>query len=684
MITTPSKNTRQQITTLRIAVPCPLPQLFNYLPSANLELSSLKPGIRIKIPFGKRELVGIFIGIEASTEIDPKKLREILVVIDMDPIFDADMLQLLQWVSEYYHYPLGEVFSIALPSLLRKGRAAELSKKKAYLLEDNLEIPATISTQTTTSLALNEEQEYCVNTILNARDHFKVFLIDGITGSGKTEVYFQCITEQIKLNKQILVLVPEIGLTPQTIQRFQQRFSVPIALMHSDLSDKERLDNWLLAKHAKVNIIIGTRSAIFTPLPNLGLIIIDEEHDGSFKQQDSLRYSARDVAIMLAKQKNIPIVLGSATPSLESYYNAQQHRYVYLKLTKRAGTAILPHINLLDIRNQQLEDGLSKIVIHKIKQHLENQGQVLLFLNRRGFAPNLICHHCGHIFKCSRCDSAYTYHQNKAKLICHHCEKQLPIPKQCTECSSSNLLPLGLGTERIELVLKKHFPAETVARIDRDSTRKKGTFHTLLEKINQGEFRILIGTQMLAKGHHFPDVTLAVIVNADGGLLSTDLRATERMGQLIMQVAGRSGRAEKPGEVLIQTRQPDNQHLHCLLTKNYQNFCDTLLEERRQSQLPPYSYLALFRADAFAEVEAFNFLQQLKNKMKQQKGILCLGPVAAPLQKKAGKFRAQLLLQSINRKRLQNLLSELMSQLFSMRSQSKVKWSLDVDPGDLF
>lgn len=684
MIANPPIVSKQQITTLRIAVPCPLPQTFNYLPTAAVNIQQLKAGTRIKVPFGRRELIGIFLGVETHAAVDPKKLRQIIDVIDIDPIIDPDMLQLLEWVSAYYHYPLGEVFSIALPSLLRKGHPAILSKKIQKKLSSEQLDPAFVN-QTKNSLILNIEQQKTVDAILEKSSSFNVFLIDGITGSGKTEVYFHVITAQLKLDHQILVLVPEIGLTPQTVQRFQERFSVPIAIMHSDLSDKDRLDNWILAKTNQVNIIIGTRSAIFTPLPNLGLIIIDEEHDGSFKQQDSLRYSARDAAIMLAKQKNIPIILGSATPSLESYYNAQSQRYIYLKLTRRAGSAILPHIELLDIRNQLLEDGLSKITLHKIKEHLSNQGQVLLFLNRRGFAPNLICHHCGHIFKCSRCDAYYTYHQSKAKLICHHCEKQLSVPKQCSACSSTQLVPSGLGTERIETALQRHFSKEIIVRIDRDSTRKKGSFNALLEKINAGEFKILIGTQMLAKGHHFPQVTLAVIVNADGGLLSTDLRASERMGQLIMQVAGRSGRAEKPGEVLIQTRQPDNPHLHCLLHKNYQEFSNYLLVERKQTQLPPYSFLALFRAEAFTELSAFNYLHAVKLKLRDSNfNVLCLGPVAAPLQKKAGKFRAQLLLQAISRKTLQTALTELMQELTGQRSDKKVKWSLDVDPVDLF
>lgn len=735
-----SPNSQQTLKTLSVAVPCPLPQTFNYLPYDGLNVTTLKAGMRVKVPFGRRELIGIFLKIEINANVETTKLKPIIEVLDPHPIFSDAMLSLLQWIHYYYHYPLGEVFSIAMPSLLRKGsNLVSLTKKtwsltepgKDYddsklkrapkqmallkflknhpeLSEDKLSnsgfnreviknlIAKNIIEETTTEvlpeitkypespLELNEEQKQVVETIIHGVNAFNVFMLQGITGSGKTEVYFHVIAEKLKQNKQVLVLVPEIGLTPQTVNRFRRRFAVPIAVMHSDLTDKQRLDNWVLTTNNKVQIIIGTRSAIFSPLKNLGLIIIDEEHDQSFKQQETLRYSARDVAIVYAKNLNIPVILGSATPSLESFYNAKQAKYQFLTLSQRAGHASLPKVQLLDIRNKYLEDGLAPATLEKIKTHIANQGQVLLFLNRRGFSPSLICHQCGYVFQCDRCDAKYTYHQTKNKLICHHCDKQLYKPKNCPECQSTQLQPSGLGTERIEHALAAHFDSSKIVRVDRDSTRKKGSFNELLRKINDGEFTILIGTQMLAKGHHFPNVTLAVIINADGGLLSADLRASERMGQLITQVAGRSGRADRPGEVLIQTRQPDDELLQLLLKHDYQGFSETLLKQRELAQMPPFSFMALFRADAFSPTEAFGFLNELKSLIASKSlPILTLGPITAPLQKKAGKFRAQLLLQAKNRGQLQKLLNAVTQEIPSLQNCKKVKWSLDVDPIDL-
>lgn len=663
-------------TLLRIAVPVPLRQYFDYLPPKTTGWDKLSPGSRVKIPFGRREVVGIFMGFVTTPDIEMNKLKPIIEVIDDEPIIPDDILQLCLWAADYYHAPIGEVFAAAMPALLRQGKSTEVKiRDKSIQVITSLPCP----------LVLNNAQQAAISSIDESKDTFKVFLLDGVTGSGKTEVYLQNIKYFLDKQKQVLVLLPEIGLTPQTIQRFRERFDVNIVALNSKLTEKQRLHAWNLAKSGEAKIVIGTRSAVFTPFKNLGLIIIDEEHDLSFKQQDGFRYHARDLAIKRAHTDKIPIVLGSATPSLETLHNAKQNRFQHLELPERAGIAQLPSYHIFDIRNKLLDEGLSEPLLKEIKNHLARGEQVMLFLNRRGFSPVLMCHACGWLMNCKRCDTRMTYHQHPKRLHCHHCDSQKPVISKCEKCGAKELIAIGLGTERLEIALQKHFPDASIARIDKDSTRRKGAMEKILNQIQKGEHQILIGTQMLAKGHHFPNVTLVAIVDTDAGFFSSDFRSLERTGQLLLQVAGRAGRVDKPGSVIIQTRHPDHPLLHQLLNESYQQFAASILQERDQAALPPYSYFALFRAEAHQQKTADDFLQQVKALIDaSQKNIQLLGPISAPMPKRAGRHRVQLLVQSRQRPLLQSYLKNIIPKIEKLSLKQRVRWSLDVDPLEMF
>jgi len=726
---------------IRVALPVPLRRTFDYLLPRDCNISDFQPGLRVKVPFQKRELVGIIVENITESLFAPDKLKTVTALLDQAALFPEDIWKLCLWAADYYHFPLGEVFATALPAALRQGKAAHLENEyywrlteagantgpeqfkkspRQYAAIQLLKESATgLSTQvlkkqvtkatltrliekeyiiaqvqdalvedvitlTEPGLLLNDEQQQAVQAI-NAAQQFQVFLLDGVTGSGKTEVYLQTIHSSLQQDKQVLVLVPEIGLTPQTLSRFQKRFNVSVIALHSGLTEKERLNAWLLAKSGKAKIVIGTRSSIFTPFANLGLIIVDEEHDLSFKQHDTFRYHARDLAILRGRLLNIPIVLGSATPSLESLYNAQQTRYTHLQLSKRAGTAIPPEYHILDIRKTPLEEGLAPALITEIKQHLDQHAQVMLFLNRRGFAPVLMCHQCGWTVLCKRCDVRMIYHQSPERLHCHHCDGRRPLPRTCEACHEAELIKIGHGTERLETVLTKYFPDVSIARIDRDTTQKKGALENLLNDIHANKHRILIGTQMLAKGHHFPNVTLVGVVDADNGFFSSDFRGLERMGQLLLQVAGRAGRAEKPGKVIIQTRHPDHFLLHQLLHENYTEFANSLLKEREKAKLPPHFFFALFRSEAYHAPHAAAFLHQVKQILEgfNVQAVQILGPIPAPLARKAGRHRSQLLLQANQRTTLKEILKLLLPNIEKIPNQHRVHWSLDVDPVEM-
>lgn len=534
-------------------------------------------------------------------------------------------------------------------------------------------------------LPLNDEQMVAFNQL--RYQEYNCFLLDGTTGSGKTEVYLQAISQILKLGRQALVLIPEIGLTPQTLSRFRNRFAAPVVAIHSGLNDRERLSAWLMAKHGQAGIIVGTRSAIFTPLANPGIIIIDEEHDLSFKQQDGVRYSARDLANIRAKELNIPLILGTATPALETLNNAITGRYEHLRLTKRAGNAKPPTIFTQDIKKQALTDGLSQESVEAISHTISSGEQALVFLNRRGFAPALICHDCGWVAECGYCSSRMTLHRSPRHLRCHHCDRRQKQPQQCPKCFSQELIQQGYGTERTEESLRQYFPDTPIHRVDRDTTRRKQAMHELLEQVGQGDACILVGTQMLAKGHHFPNVTLVVIVDADGGLFSGDFRGPERMGQLITQVAGRSGRAEKPGKVIIQTHNCDHPLIEMLTQKGYHLFARQILRERQLANMPPYRHLALLHCDSPNPSEAEQFLQQVRHWLEQQQAaspqLMYLGPFPAPMEKRKNMYRYQLQFNASHRGQLQALLQALCIHLEQGKNKSKLRWSMDVDPLDM-
>ena len=725
---------------VRVALAVPLPRFFDYLYPPDL---TPIVGGRVLVPFGSQKRVGIVVDLPASSDVAKEKLKPIIDVLDAESLFNSTTWDWLAWSANYYRAALGDVLFQALPVKLRNGESAvkndrtfwritdlgkqalesgELKRAKKQIEALNLlltqdlekgnnEISSAIwsalkgkdyveeiivpteqkSWQQTLGnnplvnldnrLTLNKQQALAFSQLL-FQEGFNVWLLEGVTGSGKTEIYLQYIEEVLKKGKQVLVLVPEIGLTPQTVRRFQARFNVEIDVLHSNLNDTQRLNVWERARTGQSAIVIGTRSALFTQFSDLGLIILDEEHDGSFKQQDGWRYHARDLGIVLAQKLNIPILLGSATPSLESVNNVQNGKYHHLVLSKRAGNATALRQFVIDLKHQRIQNGLSEPLLKRMQEHLEKGNQVLLFLNRRGFAPVLLCHECGWIDECHHCEKPYTYHQHQRVLRCHHCGAQKTVPMQCGHCGSTHLVTTGLGTEQLEETLKARFPQYNIARIDRDSTARKGKLEGYLEDIQQGKSQILIGTQMLAKGHHFPNVTLVALVNVDNALFSLDFRAEERLAQLYVQVAGRSGRAEKQGEVVLQTHYPDHPLLTTLLEKGYQAFAEETLKLRHNMGLPPFSFQALFKAQCRHSEEAENALSQLASFFYKQKieGLQVLGPIPAPFSKKAGQYRWQLLLQHASRKQLQAALSQYSPELIK---SSQVRLILDVDPLDL-
>ena len=725
---------------VRVALAVPLPRFFDYL-----YLPDLTPivGGRVLVPFGSQKRVGIVVDLPASSDVAKEKLKPIIDVLDAESLFNSTTWDWLAWSANYYRAALGDVLFQALPVKLRNGESAvkndrtfwhitelgkqafesgELKRAKKQIEALNLlltqdlekgnnEISSAIWSalkgkdyveeiivpteqkswqqalgdnplaNLDNRLTLNKQQALAFSQLL-FQEGFNVWLLEGVTGSGKTEIYLQYIEEVLKKGKQVLVLVPEIGLTPQTVRRFQARFNVEIDVLHSNLNDTQRLNVWERARTGQSAIVIGTRSALFTQFSDLGLIILDEEHDGSFKQQDGWRYHARDLGIVLAQKLNIPILLGSATPSLESVNNVQNGKYHHLVLSKRAGNATALRQFVIDLKHQRIQNGLSEPLLKRMQEHLEKGNQVLLFLNRRGFAPVLLCHECGWIDECHHCEKPYTYHQHQCVLRCHHCGAQKTVPMQCGHCGSTHLVTTGLGTEQLEETLKARFPQYNIARIDRDSTARKGKLEGYLEDIQQGKSQILIGTQMLAKGHHFPNVTLVALVNVDNALFSLDFRAEERLAQLYVQVAGRSGRAEKQGEVVLQTHYPDHPLLTTLLEKGYQAFAEETLKLRHNMGLPPFSFQALFKAQCRHSEEAENALSQLASFFYEQKieGLQVLGPIPAPFSKKAGQYRWQLLLQHASRKQLQAALSRYSPKLIK---SSQVQLILDVEPLDL-
>ena len=665
---------------LKVAVFSPLRKLFDYLPPYDLQATEVNLGTRVSVPFGKKELMGIVVGIEKNSTVESGKLKRILKVLDEQPSLSPAMFQFAQWISNYYHHPLGEVLKNCLPTLLRVKRA------KKYLKG-----PETTAAKKLSPIILaepikpNQFQQEAINRVINGFGKFNTFLLNGVTGSGKTEVYLQVIAKVIEAKLQALVLIPEINLTPQTLRRFTERFKVKVAVYHSGVGSKEQLNSWMEAKSAAAPIIIGTRSAIFIPLKKPGIIIVDEEHDPSFKQQSGLRYSTRDLSLVRAKLENIPVILGSATPSVESIYNAKAGRYQLLSLPTRVGNAICPSLNLVDMRRQKSVEGIAAELLPKIKACLEAKEQVLVFLNRRGYAPILICQDCGWVAACNDCDAKLTFHREVNQLRCHHCNRVYLATKKCFKCDSTSVNALGYGTERLETAFKTLFPEVGILRIDRDTVGKDKFTDKLTQDILSKKYQVLIGTQLLAKGHHFPEVTLVLILNVDQQLFSHDFRASESLAQLVTQVSGRAGREHKPGQVYLQTYNPHHQLLNDLIGGNYLGLIDNFLLERKNTQLPPYSSLALLQAESRVVSQANDFLEKIAKNCRglTDEQLKVWGPVPTLMERKAGFFRCQLMIQATSRRKLQVSLNKITSLIEQTKFTGKVRWYLDVDPVEL-
>jgi len=727
---------------LQIALDTPLRRVFDYLPPADAAGRTPKLGIRVRVPFGRRQLIGVLVGVAETSSISAVKLKPALALLDDEPVFDPVTFDLLRFASDYYHHPLGEVIAAALPAALRLGQTADdgaavlwslseagtqelaspssrrgprqrallqwLAERgfatadevtdafKPELLrtlarrgwvvsgraapQDPAPDPASIGLHPA-DVSPTDAQAKVIDAITASFGRYAAHLLYGVTGSGKTEVYLRVIADCIARGGQALVLVPEIALTPQLVDRFRRRFDAGIAVLHSALTGTERRAAWRAAYGGRARIVIGTRSAVFTALPRLVLIVVDEEHDASYKQHEGFRYSARDLAVWRAQRAQVPIVLGSATPSLETLENAAQGRYARHLLPQRPGAAQAPRMALVDLRRHASEQGLSQPAMQAIGRHLTAGGQVIVFLNRRGYAPSLFCNACGWVAPCAHCDARMTLHRRAAQLRCHHCGAHAPVPSICGSCGQP-LNPVGQGTERVEETVARLFPDAPLARLDRDTATGRGAMEAVLERVHRGEARILIGTQMLTKGHHFPEVSLVVILDADQGLFASDFRATERLAQTITQVAGRAGRAARPGEVLIQTEFPEHPLLMRLITEGYEGFAASALEERREAAWPPYSRLALLRAESKDTAGLDTFLRSAADGGAgcNEPGVKILGPATALMARRADHFRAHLLIEAAARSPLQRFLARWLPLIDALPAPTGLRWSIDVDP----
>jgi primosomal protein N' (replication factor Y) len=731
-------------TILKIALDVPLDRLFDYLSGEH----DVQVGQRVLVPFGSRNQIGIVMGIADSSDIAIEKLKPIMQAFNEETPLDAEMLSLIKFSADYYQYPFGQALLSSLPARLRQiapavsrkqyvyqltdaGRAADVedipkkqkvlrsvlfalqaanrlteaeldeisgtARKAAKALVDSgyasseqvLALQRVMAIAEASEPQLNTEQTHAVKQITAEADVFKAWLLHGITGSGKTEVYIRLMQKALRHESaQVLVLVPEINLTPQLEARFRSRLpDFPLVSLHSNLSESERLHHWQLAQSGAAKIIIGTRLSIFTPLPDLKLIIIDEEHDSSYKQQDSMRYHARDVAMVRAKRLNIPVVLGSATPALETWYNAtvnpnQASKYSLLRLKERAVTAAqLPQIDCIDTTKVNLQHGFTPQLIAALRLRLERKEQSLLFINRRGYSPVLLCSACHWIAPCTRCSSRLVVHLGQRKLRCHHCGHEQRIPHQCPSCGDADLHPTGHGTQRLEQTLAQLLPEARIARVDRDSISRKHALVEILDRVHNQEIDILVGTQMLAKGHDFPNLTLVGVIDTDSALHSPDFRASERLFAQLMQVAGRAGRADKAGQVIIQTQFPDHALFNALRVQDYESYANVLMEERQQMQFPPYVFTALLRAEANDYSLVQQFLQlafaQARSLSDQ---VMVYDPVRPQMERLKGMERGYVLMQAKQRPALHQLLKQLVSQMRAHKLAAKVRWAVDVNP----
>jgi primosomal protein N' (replication factor Y) (superfamily II helicase) len=729
---------------LRVALDTPLRRLFDYLPPRDAPLPEV--GARVRVPFGRQRLVGVVIAHAASSDLPREKLKAVFEALDDQPVLDPRVLELAEWAAQYYHHPLGEVLSAALPKLAREGAASRATTERwfitpegtAALAENSLsrarrqrEVLARVAAEegiasdtlaesgqdwrtpmralvargfvssadvahepapqiTASTLVrqpgppLSAEQAAAVDAIDAAHARFAPFLLYGITGSGKTEVYLHTVEHALRRGRRALVLVPEIGLTPQLVSRFRERFAVPVAVLHSALTDTERLAAWRQCVSGEARIVLGTRSAVFAPVADLGIVIVDEEHDASYKQHESgFRYSARDLAVLRAQRAQVPVVLGSATPALETLQNVAAGKFTRLSLPRRAGQALPPRAAVVDLRDHAVRQGISTPAVEAIQRHLADGSQVLVYINRRGYSPTLACTACGWIAPCRDCDARLTVHLGASRLRCHHCGADAPLPEHCPQCGYA-VKHVGQGTERVEETLAKLFPDMPIVRLDRDVVRRRGDLEEAVARIHSGEARILVGTQMVTKGHDFPNVTLVVVLNADQGLFSTDFRAPERVAQSIIQVAGRAGRGNKPGDVLIQTEYPEHPLLVSLLDEGYDGFARTALAERAAAAWPPFAHVAVLRASAVELPPVIEFLRAARKLARPPRDLKLLGPAPAAMARRAGRHHAQLLLEAGERAPLHRLLTEWLPRVEELKMPRDLRWSLDIDPLDLF
>ncbi len=655
---------------IQVALDLPLPRSFDYRLEENHAVNSV--GRLVRVPFGTAEKatkIGIVVGEIDQTEQPAEKLKMAVPITDL-PALPGEWLELCLFCAQYYHYPLGQVLSFALPPLLRRGKLPRAQPSKAAVPP-----PATIPPVATA------EQLAAIDAILAAQG-FQTFLLYGVTGSGKTEVYLRAIEAMLARGRQALMLVPEIALTPQLEARVRSRFpTANIVVAHSGVTDAARSRAFLAALAGQADIVLGTRLAIFMPLPRLGLIVVDEEHDPSFKQQEGLRYSARDVAIWRARQRDVPIVLGSATPSLESFHHAGSGRYTRLDLPARAvAEARLPAVTLIDTRKQKLQDGLSQELIAAVNERLQRREQSLIFLNRRGYAPVLACPACGWLSRCRRCAANLVLHLADRRLRCHHCGLETAIPHHCPDCGNLDLQPFGRGTQRLEERLASLFPVARILRIDRDSASSPKQWQALLAQIHEGAADIIVGTQMLTKGHDFPLLTLVGVVGADAALFAADFRAPERLFAQLMQVGGRSGRHALPGEVLIQTEHPEHPLYQALIAHDYAAFAKEQLAERRAAGFPPFSFQAILRAEARELSAALAFLKDAVSRAPNFAHVTLFDPVPMRLFRVRSRERAQLLIESHSRLELHAFLDAWLPLLYAMKPPRDLRWHIDVDP----
>ncbi|MCI2808921.1 primosomal protein N' [Eoetvoesiella caeni] len=677
---------------LRVAIDVPLAGLFDYRCA-----HAVAPGCRVIVPFGRRKLMGIVVETPDTPSFEAKQVREVDEVLDDLPPFPSDWMRMAAFAAQYYQRPLGEVMLPTLPAGLRKVTAYQ-GKRSAGGPVRRLDKRASKSSpkpiQAKEAPALNEEQIQAVQAI-DAITGYKAVLLHGVTGSGKTEVYLRAAQTVLARGRQVLFMVPEINLTPQLEQSLRSSLAVAagpdsLAVLHSGLSDGERLRAWLRVQRGEARILLGTRLSIFTPMPDLGLIIVDEEHDTSYKQQEGLRYSARDLAVWRAHDRDIPVVLGSATPSLESWAHAQRGNYLKLSLEHRARDVELPVVQLVDTRRLAMQQGFSPQLIEAIQGRLEHGEQSLVFLNRRGYAPVLNCGSCGWVSQCPRCTAYTVLHRAGARrnyLQCHHCGYQARVPASCPDCGDQDLHPMGRGTQRVEEYLAELFPEARIARIDADSTRLKGSAEALFAKVHAGEIDILVGTQMVAKGHDFANLGLVGVLNADGMLFAQDFRAPERLFAQLMQVAGRAGRHVRGGKVIIQTDYPEQPVYQALVKHDYVGFARYGLEEREAIGLPPYAFQALLTAEARELATAIEFLTQARALPEQSpdayymaSAITLYDPVPLRVLRVANIERAQLLIESAQRPALQAFLAQWSVSLPELAGGHRVRWQLEVDP----